>query len=330
MENLQNLDNKIYSELCTSSSDGENLNLESPNKLESAQEEKALIENIVKEKRDSRVSRFVRMFNRRDTGTTESGERSSVRKSQSRVWGMCLQVQSPNVEGEADKDFLHKRCEIASIKSEPLIDGSFSDKDSSFEANSDRGRSSSSFNDIEAASQESLDYIICDNRHEKNNIKLTAEEQNKNLLRNGGGRRSFDKPRRTAKSLAKRSNTLDDVDDYTNKYSRSSKTLPATPTSGVTGLGQDSNASHPFYRRFYSHCMILPMMKRKRQTAKKCIEHKNSDTIIDTDPQSTAAVCQHEDNVVNVNTELKEVLTARASIKRYEEIEDSPQKNSCY
>ncbi|KAK8728529.1 hypothetical protein OTU49_008998 [Cherax quadricarinatus] len=321
-ENLKNLESKINSELCISSSDGD---LEIPNKLESGKEDKALIDTLVKEKKDSKVSRFVRMFNRKDTGAAESGERSSLRKNQSRVWGMCLQIQSPNVEGEDEKDCGYKRCELASIKSEPLIDGSFSDKESNFEVISEKGRSSSSFNDIKVASNESLDFVAGDSVPEKRkNLKLTNDKQN--LLRNGGGRRSFDRPQRTAKSLARRSNTLEDIDDSNNKFSRSSKTLPATPVSGVSGSGQDSNASHPFYRRFYSHCMILPMMKRRKETTKKFTEHKNA-AIVNTSPQSTGIAWQNgEEKGENVNIEFTEISSVITSTKREVEIDDSPRK----
>lgn len=324
-ENLQNTEVKIKSELNTSSTYEENLSSEIHDKADSAKEDKT--PTLVKEKKDSKVLKFVRMFNRKDAPTAEGSERSSIRRNPSRVWGMCLQVQSPNAEDENYIDFGSKWSERDSIKSEPLIDNNFSEIKSSSGV-TERGITSSSYSDIEEAGHQSLDSITCDSLNEKKkNLKLDNDKKNKNLIRNIGGRRSFDRPQRMARILTKRSNTLDDVDSSSSIFSRSSKTLPASPTSGDTGSEQDSNVSHPFYRRFYSHCMILPMRKRKKETDKKFNECKTPNVVIDTSPQSTAVLWQNEEGSSNnVNEDFKEVHASAASPKKEEELNDSPRK----
>lgn len=325
-ENIQNVEGKMKLELNASISCEENLSLEIHEKKDSAKDNKAPSEILVKQKKDSKVSKFVRMFNRKETPAAEGRERSSIKRHPSRVWGMCLQVQSPNAEEENDVDSGSKWTERDSIKSEPLIDNDFSEIKSSSDLETERGKTSSSYSNIEEAGHHSLDFITCDSSNEKKkNLKLD-DKKNRNLIRNIGGRRSFDRPQRMAKILTKRSNTLDDVDS-SSIFSRSSKTLPASPTSEISGSEQDSNVSHPFYRKFYSHCMILPMRKRKKEMDKKFVEYKSPNIVIDTSPQSTAVIWQNEEGCSNdVNGDSQEVHATAVPTKSEEEPNDSPRK----
>lgn len=238
---------------------------------------------------------------------------------------MCLQGQNQTVEDEDADESDYRRSEGGSIKSEPLIDTN--DRELSVESTNDKSRPSSSFNDLEAFSQYSSGVSPSKNVLEKpKDLKLDtcSDRRNRSLIRSAGGRRSFDKPQMGARSFTKRSNTVDEVDD-SKMGSRSSKTLPATPTSGTSSdFGQDSNTSHPFYRRFYSHCMILPLRKKKKETAKKFAEDKNPDIVIDTSPQKSQNLWQQADGSgENVDSQSKEDELPKISIK-IEEYEDSP------
>lgn len=264
--------------------------LESHEKQESAKENEILLETLVKGKKESKVSKFVRMFNKKEANVMDNSERSSVRRNQSRVWGMCMQVQSPSFDDEYFKGCSYKKSEGDSVKSEPLIDNQYSDLESSLETGLNGSQTSSSFPDAEAMSYQSLD-IDRENliAKKKNPNMETDSKVNVNLIRGIGGRRSFDKPQRP-KNLPKRSNTLDDDGNGVGVCARSSKTLPATPTSSTPKSEQNPSTSHPFYRRFYSHCMILPMKKKKKESAKKPANLKGPDIIID-----TSSLCQNNE-----------------------------------
>lgn len=199
----------------------------------------------------SKVSRFVRMFNRRDGSQSQtqteaaSGaetERASGRRSQSRVWAMCLQAQSPNNED----DDLPSSCEV--IKCETQLDQCSRDSAASWADTSSLGTEDT---------QHSLDSVT---GAEDKRRSLNIEVEDRSLIRSCGGRRSFDKPQSRSRLAAKRSNTLDDMDDA-RQAARSSRTLPAKPS---TVGGTNSGSNSPFYRRFYSHCMVLPNKKRKK------------------------------------------------------------------
>ncbi|XP_042871666.1 uncharacterized protein LOC122252993 isoform X1 [Penaeus japonicus] len=221
-------------------------------------------ETLVSEKKESKVSKFVRIFNKKETSTESGGERerSVVRKHPSRVWGMCLQVQSPTTEEEDDSSY--KKSEKDSVKSEPLLDSGYSDKESSVGMGIEGDRNSTSFHDVEAASFHSLDIL---NGEKKEDAEERDKLENLNLIRRSGGRRSFDKPEKPTKP--KRSNTLGDPADSKAILYKTTKTLPAT--HGLNELVHE-HASHPFYKKFYSHCVILPMRKKKKETTKKSFE----------------------------------------------------------
>lgn len=198
----------------------------------------------------SKVSRFVRMFNRRDGSQSQSQteaaagagtERASGRRSQSRVWAMCLQAQSPNNED----DDLPSSCEA--IKCETQLDQCSRDSTASWADTSSLGTE---------GTQHSLDSVT---GAEDKRRSLNIEVEDRSLIRSCGGRRSFDKPQSRSRLGAKRSNTLDDMDEA-RQAARSSRTLPAKTSTGGTNSGSNS----PFYRRFYSHCMVLPNKKRKK------------------------------------------------------------------
>lgn len=200
----------------------------------------------------SKVSRFVRMFNRREVTQTEASlERASGRKTPSRVWAMCLQAQSPNKDD--DDDDLESSSEV--IKSEPHLDQCPS---GTHKGAAPPWADTSSLGDVHT--RHSLDSVAGDVEDKRRSLNIEVE--NRSLIRSSGGRRSFDKPQSRARLTTKRSNTLEDMDDSRHAPSRSSKTLPAK-TTAAAGREVAPNSS-PFYRRFYSHCMILPAKRRKR------------------------------------------------------------------
>lgn len=233
-------------------------------KLTGDADPEANTETLVSEKKESKVSKFVRIFNKKEANAESGGERerSVVRKHPSRVWGMCLQVQSPTTEEEDDSSY--KKSERDSVKSEPLLDSGYSDKESSVGVGIEGDRNSTSFHDVEAASFHSLDIL---NGDKKGDAEERDKLDNLNLIRRSGGRRSFDKPEKSSKP--KRSNTLGDPADSKAILYKTTKTLPAT--HGLNELVHE-HASHPFYKKFYSHCVILPMRKKKKETAKKSVE----------------------------------------------------------
>lgn len=251
-------------------------------------------ETLVNEKKESKVSKFVRIFNKKETSAEGGGERerSVVRKHPSRVWGMCLQVQSPTTEEEDDSSY--KKSERDSVKSEPLLDSGYSDKESSLGVGIEGDRNSTSFHDVEAASFHSLDIL---NGDKKQDAEERDKLENLNLIRRSGGRRSFDKPEKASKP--KRSNTLGDPADSKAILYKTTKTLPAT--HGLNELVHE-HASHPFYKKFYSHCVILPMRKKKKETAKKSME----------------------DEAVSLVASAKEEETTSSDVKKPEGEEDKP------
>ncbi|KAK3868190.1 hypothetical protein Pcinc_026410 [Petrolisthes cinctipes] len=274
----------------------------------------------------SRVFRFVRMFNRKDVDAgLEGGERSSGKKNQRRVWGMCLQVQSPTAE-EEERMYSqqavneHVKKEKDSVKSEPLLDHSCSERDS----NTELGKTSS-FNGIECFKNNSLDTIMDDDVSEKKkSMKLPTDKKNMSFMRSTGGRRSFDKPERPSKLVKPRSSTLEDIINSNDMSARSSKTLPATPTSGTCTSSQDNATSHPFYRRFYSHCMVLPLRRKKKEGPKKPIEAAVGTTVIDKSPQRSAELWDGDTNQVERTSDTK--VSKPSTIEKEEEFEDSPKK----
>lgn len=223
-------------------------------------------EETEKARKASKVSRFVRMFNRREAHQTEVGtDRASGRKSQNRVWAMCLQAQSPNKD---DDDDLESSSEV--IKSDSHLDQC---PDGTHKGNPPPWADTSSLGDVDT--RQCQDGDVEDKRR-----SLNIEVENRSLIRSCGGRRSFDKPQSRARLTTKRSNTLEDMDDSRHAASRSSKTLPAKPTAPGKETTTSSSSSSPFYRRFYSHCMILPAKRRKRGA-----KNKNRDNLEDSSSQ---------------------------------------------
>ncbi|XP_045116017.1 RNA-binding protein 25-like [Portunus trituberculatus] len=217
----------------------------------------------------SKVSRFVRMFNRREVSQTEASlERASGRKTPIRVWAMCLQAQSPNKDD--DDDDLESSSEV--IKSEPHLDQCPS---GSHKGAAPPWGDTSSLGDVHT--RHSLDSMAGDVEDKRRSLNIEVE--NRSLIRSSGGRRSFDKPQSRARLTTKRSNTLEDMDDSRHAVSRSSKTLPAKPTSAAAAGREAAPNTSPFYRRFYSHCMILPAKRRKRA------KNKNRDNMEDSSSQ---------------------------------------------
>lgn len=274
----------------------------------------------------SRVFRFVRMFNKKDVvdAGQEGGERASGRKHQKRVWGMCLQVQSPNADDEErmysqQAVNQHGKEEKDSVKSEPLLDQSCNKRDSSNEL-----AKTSSFNGIESL-KNNVETVTDDSITEKKkSMKLPTDKKNKSFMRSTGGRRSFDKPERPSKLVKPRSSTLEDIINSNDMCARSSKTLPATPTSGTCTTSQDHTNSQSFYRRFYSHCMVLPMRKKKKEGSKKPLDGAVAITVIDKSPQRSAKLWDHDTSQVERTSDAK--VSKPTTIEKEEEFEDSPKK----
>ncbi|XP_064086910.1 uncharacterized protein LOC135201691 [Macrobrachium nipponense] len=299
----------------------EESSLENHFKQESAKENEVLLENLVREKKESKVSKFVRMFNKKETVPLESKDRAPVRRNSSRVWGMCMQVQSPSFDDEYYKECSYKKDEKDSVKSEPLIDNNHSDFETSLEIGLNGSRTSSSFPEAEAASYRSLDLDREPVISKKKNSNAEADSKvGMSLIRSFGGRRSFDKPQRP-NNFPKKCGPPEEAECGNGLVSRTSKTLPATPTSNAPKMGADSASSHPFYRRFYSHCMVLPTRKKKKDHAKKNGDVKGPDILLDTAP-----ICQIEE-VESRDLDSESIFAKGKSCSiQVEEPSDSPKK----
>ncbi|KAK7073952.1 hypothetical protein SK128_018199 [Halocaridina rubra] len=312
-ESQAKLGSDVSDDLCI-----EKGSLDFPEKQESAKGNEITVENLVGEKKGSKVSKFVRMFNKKEA--SEGGERSSVKRNQNNVLRLCMQVQSPSLDDEYYLDCVEKKGEKDSVKSEPLIDGSYRDLESSIDTGHNGNHTSSSFPEAEAASYKSLDIDRENTIANKKNETSGSHSEikgNLSLMRNICGRRSFDRPQRL-KNPPKRSHTLEESGNSTVIQARSSKTLPATPTSNDPKTISDSGTSHPFYKRFYSHCMILPMRKKKKENSKNLTSLKGLDIVVDTSQRGA-------NDIVNLNSEL---VPERPVIDKISESEsfDSPKK----